>query len=90
MLGGQNNPYPIAPHRKGKGASLKPQSEQTHLRHCDDGCLVRARSRQGARNPLSALSGDIDRPRRCIGAASRPLAMSVRDYTPRRSEAEPR
>jgi hypothetical protein len=29
-------------------------------------------------------------PRRCIGAASRPLAMSVRDYTPRRSEAEPR
>ena len=46
-----------------------------------------ARSRE---SPLSALSGGIDRPRRCIGAASRPLAMSVRDYTPRRSEAEPR
>jgi hypothetical protein len=46
---------------------------------------------RGARNPLSASSGDIDRARRCVGAASRPLAMSVRDdYTPRPSEAEPR
>jgi exonuclease V gamma subunit len=32
----------------GKGASLKPQSEQTHLRHRDDGCLERARSQEGA------------------------------------------
>jgi len=45
MIGGQNNASPIAPRRKEKGASLKPQSEQTHLRHCDDGWRGPARVR---------------------------------------------
>jgi hypothetical protein len=44
------------------------------------------RSREGVRNPLSVVSGDIDRPRRSVGAVSCPLAGSVQDYTSRRSE----
>jgi hypothetical protein len=79
MIGGQNNLSLIAPRRKGKALR---SSHKTSKRIYDTATMVGA-------SPLSALSGGTDRPRRCIGAASRPLAMSVRDYTPRRSEAEP-
>jgi hypothetical protein len=59
LIAGQKNPYPIALHRKGKEASLKPQSEQTHVRHRDDGCLERARSREGGPAIRSAFRAVI-------------------------------